>query len=49
MAGHENEVELMREYHTPQTLKDVHKYSFRGYGIFGIFVIGVMALTLYFV
>lgn len=49
MAGHENEVELMREYPIPQTIEDVHKYSFRGYAIFGIFVIGVIALTLYFV
>lgn len=49
MAGHEQEVELMRKYPIPNTVEDTHKYTFIGYGVFTVCVIAVMALTLYFV
>ncbi len=49
MAGHEHEVELMREYPIPQTLDDIPRFAYRGYAVFGIFLIAVIALTLYFV
>jgi hypothetical protein len=48
MSGHENEVQLMRDYPIPKTLEDVPKYFCRGYLVFGIFLVGVIALTLYF-
>lgn len=48
MGGHENQVELMREYPIPQSIEDTHKYCFMGYMIFGAFVIGAIALALYF-
>lgn len=49
MAGHDTEVELMRKYSIPQTPEEVSRYSFMGYGIFGAFLVAVIALTLYFV
>lgn len=48
MGGHENEVELMGTYPIPQSIEDIHKYSFLGYMIFGSFLIAVIALALYF-
>ncbi|MGI6683959.1 MAG: hypothetical protein ACOX47_00335 [Bacillota bacterium] len=48
MSDFEKNVELMREYPIPQTLEDVPKYLYRGYAVFGIFLIAVIALTLYF-
>ncbi|MCR6545048.1 hypothetical protein NVS47_05890 [Dehalobacterium formicoaceticum] len=49
MAGHEEPMELMRKYPIPQTPEDVHKYTFIGYGVFAVCLIGVIALTLAFV
>lgn len=48
MGGHENQVELMREYPIPRSIEDTHKYFFGGYIIFSAFVIGIIALALYF-
>lgn len=48
MSMEENKVELMRKYPLPETWADVSKYTWLGYGIFGIFLVAVVALTLHF-
>jgi hypothetical protein len=48
MAAQETKIELMRQYPIPKTPEEVNKYSFMGYGLFGILIVAVTALTLYF-